>query len=372
MKAIAITGGYGFLGWHTAARVRATQEVEVLRLGRDDFHDSETLAKRLKSVDTVLHLAGVNRADSDEAVEQGNRLIAATLAAAIERNDAPVHVVNANSVQSRGDSGYGLGKAGAAELTHNAAKRVGGTFQDVVLPNLFGEHGLPAYNSFVATFCHEVASGRRPTVSGDREIPLLHAQAAAQVIIDAAVDREDGLVEPLGEAHSVSGILEMIDGFHALYARRGEMPDLSSTFATDLFNTYRSYLFPLQFPIYPMAHADARGALYETGRMHGGAGQSYVSTTTPGSTRGEHYHLHKVERFFVVKGHAEIRLRRLLHDEVITFKVSGDRPAFIDMPTMWVHNVRNVGNDELITMFWSDQLLDPERPDQYPEMVEVS
>ncbi|HJP59774.1 MAG TPA: NAD-dependent epimerase/dehydratase family protein, partial [Gemmatimonadaceae bacterium] len=210
MKTIAITGGYGFLGWHTAARLRATQRVNVLRLGREDFRDSEILAKRLRDVDTILHFAGVNRADSEGAVEQGNRSIAATLAGAIARNAAPVHVVNANSVQSRGDSAYGLGKAGSAELARKAAKQVGGTLQDVVLPNLFGEHGLPAYNSFVATFCHEVAAGRRPRVSGDREIPLLHAQAAAQVIIDAAADREDGMVEPLGDAHSVSEVLEMI------------------------------------------------------------------------------------------------------------------------------------------------------------------
>ena len=28
-------------------------------------------------------------------------------------------------------------------------------------------------------------------------------------------------------------------------------------------------------------------------------------------SRGDHYHLHKIERFFVVKGEAEIGLRRL-------------------------------------------------------------
>jgi UDP-2-acetamido-2,6-beta-L-arabino-hexul-4-ose reductase len=62
-------------------------------------------------------------------------------------------------------------------------------------------------------------------------------------------------------------------------------------------------------------------------------------------------------------------LRRLLHDEVIRFKVSGDNPGFVDMPTMWVHNIRNVGDSDLITMFWSDQLLDSAHPDQYPETV---
>ena len=54
---------------------------------------------------------------------------------------------------------------------------------------------------------------------------------------------------------------------------------------------------------------------------------AYMSTTRPGQKRGEHYHLHKVERFFVVKGEAEIQLRRLLHDEVVTFQLSGHEPV---------------------------------------------
>ena len=41
---------------------------------------------------------------------------------------------------------------------------------------------------------------------------------------------------------------------------------------------------------------------------------------SPGATRGDHYHLRKVERFFVVKGTAEIALRRLYDDEVIRFR----------------------------------------------------
>jgi UDP-2-acetamido-2,6-beta-L-arabino-hexul-4-ose reductase len=126
------------------------------------------------------------------------------------------------------------------------------------------------------------------------------------------------------------------------------------------------------WPISPAVHADDRGDLFETVRAHGGTGQAFVSTTRPGKLRGEHYHLHKVERFFVVKGEAEIRLRRLLHDDVVTFRLSGERPSFVDMPTLWVHNIRNVGESELVTMFWSDQLLDPDNPDQYPEKLEPS
>ena len=118
-------------------------------------------------------------------------------------------------------------------------------------------------------------------------------------------------------------------------------------------------------------HSDPRGDLVETSRAHGGTSQGFVSTTRPGMTRGDHYHLHKIERFFVVRGTADISLRRLLDDEVVTFRLDGSHPGFVDMPTLWVHNITNVGDDDLITVFWADQLLDPVSPDQYPERVHL-
>lgn len=45
------------------------------------------------------------------------------------------------------------------------------------------------------------------------------------------------------------------------------------------------------------------------------------------------------------------------------------RPAIIDMPTMWVHSITNTGPGELITLFYADEVFDPESPDTYPEEV---
>jgi len=116
-------------------------------------------------------------------------------------------------------------------------------------------------------------------------------------------------------------------------------------------------------------HSDARGDLIEAVKAHGGGGQVFVSSTRPGVVRGEHFHLAKVERFLVLRGEAEIRVRRLLHEDVLSFRVSGDVAAFVDMPSMWAHNITNVGQTELLTLFWSNEIFDPRRPDTYPEQV---
>lgn len=368
---VVITGGHGFLGWHTAARLRALHGVVADRLGRLDTTNPERLNKAVADADVVLHLAGVNRAGSDDAVREGNKSVAYALANAIKARQRPVRVVYANSIQAGGHSAYGEAKAQCADVLRRAAADVGGSLADVLLPNLFGEHGRPAYNSFVATFCDLIARGETPVVTGNREIPLLHAQTAAQSLMDAMTGCEDEQLSPEGERLDVSAVLDLIVGFHGLYSH-GDIPALNQPFLVDLFNTYRSYMFPGHFPVYPQRHADQRGELFETVRSHGGPGQVFVSTTRTEETRGDHYHLHKVERFFVVKGEAEIALRRLLDDRVVRFRVSGSEPGFVDMPTLWVHNITNVGEGELVTTFWGNQLLDSAHFDQYPERVDLA
>lgn len=363
---VAITGGYGFLGWHLACRLRAARQIEPVRLGRSDFADADRLRDSLKDVDVVYHIGGVNRADTDVEVEVANVRLAERLAAAL--GGRPVHIVYANSIQAQLDNSYGRGKREASRIL----RALPGSLADVLFPNLFGEHGRPRYNSFVATFCDAIATGATPTVVDDKQVELLHAQRAAQILIDAADDRNDAMLRPAGESRLVSDVLSQLNAFHGLYYSHGEIPDLSSAFSKDLFNTYRSHLFPAPFPLHPRRFADPRGLLFEAVRVHGGESQSYVSSTVPGHTRGDHYHLHRVERFLVASGEAEIQLRRLLHDQVVTFRVSGDKPAIIDMPTLWVHNIRNVGDSEVITVFWSDQLLNAGCPDQYPERVVLS
>ena len=95
----------------------------------------------------------------------------------------------------------------------------------------------------------------------------------------------------------------------------------------------------------------------------GSGGQTFLSTTGPGITRGDHFHIDKVERFLVVKGEAIIRVRKALSEEVWEYRVSGDRPAPVDMPTLHTHSIENVGDTELTTLFWTNMVFDPDSPD---------
>lgn len=365
---IVVTGGDGFLGWHVRGALRARNVDEVVSVGRDVLEGSEEgLDAALAGADAVLHLAGVNR-DEPEALRALNLSLAARVTSSLDRLGSTPSIVYSNSIQAGNGTPYGDGKAAAAEHLLAWGAGHGTAVADVVLPNIFGEHGRPSYNSFVATFADAIARGETPTVLEDRVVPLRHVQDIADDLIAALDGGATGRVEVSSTPLAVTDVLDRLRWFHELY-RTGEVPDVREHVDLCLFNTYRSYCFPQHYPIHPVVHQDPRGELFESVRLHGGQAQVFCSSTNPGYTRGEHFHRRKIERFQVIRGEAVIALRKVLTDETVSYRVTGDKPSIVDMPTLWSHNITNVGDGELVTLFWTADLLDRENPDTYPDVV---
>lgn len=367
MTSTIVTGGRGFLGWHARARARALSGETPTTITLGDGHSPSAAVEAITGSQHLLHIAGVNRGTSEEVVT-GNVRAAEQVAAALRTaSDLPSTVTFANSIQVGNGTPYAEGKQRAAELLATTCTDLGINFRDVLLPNLFGEHGVPFYNSVVATFCHLAAQGRPLSVDQDRELTLLHAQQAAAVLLDTNGSSTAGLADG---AHLLS-VVEIKDRIEALAEvyRVGDIPALPDKLAIELFNTYRSFAFDTQTPISLVKRTDDRGSLAETVRVHGGEGHTFFSTTRPGVTRGQHHHLRKIERFVVLAGTAEISLRKVLTDEVRTFQVDGDHPVAIDMPTLWAHKITNTGDTTLYTQFWANEIFDPEDTDTHPEEV---
>jgi UDP-2-acetamido-2,6-beta-L-arabino-hexul-4-ose reductase len=133
---------------------------------------------------------------------------------------------------------------------------------------------------------------------------------------------------------------------------------LATPFEAALFNAFRSYGIGRGSVRTPVIHRDARGHLFECLRAISGQSQVFISSTRPGITRGNHFHRRKVERFAVLNGSGVIRLRRVLTSTTIDIAVSGSAPMLVDIPTLWTHSIENVGDQELLTLFWSNELYD--------------
>ncbi|MBZ9714125.1 NAD-dependent epimerase/dehydratase family protein [Deinococcus multiflagellatus] len=367
MMRLGITGADGLLGRHLRARVYGDPTIQAVLATRETFANPERLAAFAANVDAIVHLAGMNRGD-DEDIEGVNIALGQQLTSALDAAGQRIPLAYSSSTHIARDTAYGRSKRAVGEHLRAWGERVGAPVSELVLPGVFGEGGKPFYNSVVSTFCFQLAHGQVPQVTADAEIEQVHAQAAAQQLL-AAVQASQGVrfERVHGTTLQVSELLRQLQELDSMY-RQGLLPSLAHPFARDLFNTYRSYLFPHFYPRQVQVFQDNRGALFETFKV-GSGGQSFYSTTHPGITRGNHYHLHRMERFFVVEGEAVIALRPLLGSEVTEFRVSGQTPAYVDIPTLWVHSITNVGAQPLRTVFWSDQIFDPANVDQFPADV---
>jgi len=366
---VGVTGGDGFVGWHVRARLHLAG-VETLNATRDTFANDESLQDFVGQSDVIIHAAAVNRADTDAEVSNGNLEPAQRLVAALDASGAAVPVLFTNSTQSRNAGVYGEAKAGVATVLRHHQAKVGAPYLDLILPHLFGEYGRPFYNSAVTTFAHCLATGETPQINRDGTLELLHVQDVATRVL-AFIDAPTTATEAMsGTSITVGEAWDKLSGFHARYVDDFTVPDVADPFDLALFNTLRSQLYLTGFYPRPMvAHRDDRGAFSELCRADG-LGQTSISTSVPGITRGDHFHLHKIERFIVLNGEATIRVRRVLTDDVQEWNVSGDELVYIDMPPLATHNITNTGSGTMTTMFWAADHFDPAVPDTYIDPVE--
>lgn len=373
MKRIVVTGARGLIGWHAAARLHAANcaaqfkqqpvPFDLVQLSHTDFEDDITLVRALTGADAVLHFAGVNRADTDDIVEAANPAIAQRLVWSCQQADVRPHIVYANSTHAGTDTPYGRSKRIAGEHLDAATDR----YTNLVLPHIFGETARPYYNNVTATFIDKVLKGEDITPNPDGKVQLLYAGTAAQYAIDAITDVICGTLEPAATPMTVPDLLGKLQRFHDLY-QANIYPDVQNDFDLHLFNSYRAASYPDAWPRTLRLNTDIRGTLFEAVKG-GGGGQTFLSTTEPGVTRGDHFHLNKLERFLVIQGEAIIRVRKVLDDAVWEYRVSGEAPAAVDMPTLHTHSIENVGNMPLLTLFWTHDLFDPAKPDTFADKV---
>jgi UDP-2-acetamido-2,6-beta-L-arabino-hexul-4-ose reductase len=363
---VGITGADGLIGTHTRALFHVDSRFRVLAGGKSLFTNERDMHDFLSRVDVVIHLAGMNRGD-ETIVANTNIALVQRLIAACEASDRTPHLIFASSTHIDRDTLYGASKRQCADLLDAWANRKGALFTNVILPNVYGEGGRPFYNSVISTFCHQLAVGDAPKIHVDAEMILLHANQAAHIFRDAILSRAKGELRPSGAVVKVSDVLTRLKGMRGQYIHN-VIPDLRDPLNLDLFNVLRNELFKVRPVVDLKLHEDPRGALFETVKTYQG-GQSFVSRTVPGISRGNHFHFKKLERFLVLEGTAIIRLRKIFTNEVKEFTVSGTKPQYIDIPTLHTHSITNVGDTSLVTQFWAHEIFDPNAPDTYAEPV---
>lgn len=403
---LLITGANGFVGKNLVAAL------ENIRDGKDRVHkiaglsepskltilsydvDSalEELEKYTKEADFVFHLAGVNRPKNPEDFKTGNVGFSERLLELLKKHKNTCPVLLSSSVQATlvgryAGSQYGESKRLGEELFFDYAKETGAKVYVYRFPNLFGKWCRPNYNSAVATFCYNRANDL-PIQVNDRNtrLELLYIDDLLESFFEAlngkvsrceyegvkTVPKTDGryCYVPVTFFVTLGEIADLLEQFKS-QPETLFMPELpEDSFAKRLYSTYLSYLpeekvkFPLKMNI------DERGSFTELLKT-ANCGQFSVNISKPGITKGEHWHHSKWEFFIVVSGEALIQQRKLGADEVLEFRVSGEKIEAVHMLPGYTHNIINLSNTkDLVTVMWANETFDPEHPDTFFEKVE--
>ena len=397
MIKIGITGQAGFIGTHLFNTLSLHPDKYIIIPFRDEFFKSEeVLDAFVKQCDVIVHLAAMNRHNDPNVLYKTNIELVQKLIASMERTKSKPYVIMSSSLQEEQDNLYGLSKKEGRELFNQWADRNGAKFTGLIIPNVFGPFGVPFYNSVISTFSYQICNKQEPKIEVDNELKLIYVGDLVNIIFSLfpadyaeknadyadIVNTEDTestegtegwlppkvLEVPYRAKYKVSELLNKLQGYYDTYVVNGIFPDLADWFEVCLFNTFRSYIPKEHFPVKYNKHSDQRGIYVETMKFNS-RGQVSFSTTLPGITRGNHFHTRKVERFAVIKGKASIKLRKYGTDEIIEYILDGEEPAYVDMPIWYTHNITNIGDTELLTMFWINEFYDSNDPDTYYELV---
>ena len=368
-KKILITGAGGFVGKNLTATLLQAGYTNLYLYDRENT--LEDLDKFCADCDFVFHLAGVNRPQNTSEFYEGNTDFSAKLLEMLKKHNNSCGVVVSSSIQALLDNDYGKSKKMGEELFLNNGLNPA---YIVRLYGVFGKWSRPNYNTVVATFCHNVAHGLPLQINDPSyELTLCYIDDVVAKFIDIFEN----------EAEYSAGFFE-IDTLHKITLGKlaktiqsfGEnrktlvMPSLNGLLEQRLYGTYLSYLDEDNFA-YPLKkNEDNRGWLAEFIKNES-FGQIFISTTKPGITRGDHWHHTKVEKFLVIKGKATISFRHMITNEILRYEVCGDTPTVVDIPVGYTHNITNTGDEEMICLFWSSEIFNPEKPDTYYTKVDM-
>lgn len=369
---ILVTGAGGFLGKNLIAGLKA-QEGENYTIHTFDKSNTLTdLKKFTKDCDFVYHFAAVHRPEREEEFQKVNCALFQTLLGFLREDGNHCPVLYTSSVQATQDTSYAKSKYRAEEALKEHGRKNGSRTIIYRLTNTFGKWAKPYAYSVVATFCYNVT--RRIEIEIYNPDTKMNFYYIDDVIADflrhlkeEVPPGKDGFYQlPQEYCYQVS-VGELAATIQSFQKAREELyiPDMQKPFIKKLYSTYLTYLPPDMLAMPIISHKDVRGSFTEVFKA-AGRGQFSLNVTKPGIKKGEHYHNLKCERFYIIAGEAKIQMRKLGTNEIIEYLLSGEEPRIIEIPPGYTHNLINIGEIDLYTLIWANEVFDKTNPDTYP------
>ena len=368
MIRVLITGSKGFLGKNFVSHLSELKDIEVVSFSRENT--LEDLSVMISKIDFVCHFAGVNRPNNNKYFKEVNQDLTEYLCRVMTLSKRKIPLIFASSVQASKDNDYGRSKLYAEKIIKNYAKNTGNDIYIYRFPNLFGKWSKPNYNSVVSTFCHNIANNLPIEIHNyDEIIVLMYVDDVIYELISLILQRKpkSDLNKIPTYSISIGQLAEKINNFH--HNRSSLAVDrVGSGFIRALYATYLSYLRPQAFSYNLDSFSDERGVFAEVLKTKDSGQFSFFSSKL-NKTRGEHYHHSKNEKFLVVLGEAVFKFRNIQTNEEYSITVNSDRLKIVETIPGWAHNIKNIGDSELLVLLWANEVFNHEKPDTYTYLI---
>lgn len=369
---ILVTGANGFVGKNLIASLKTKKEHEIYHY--DVENNIDDLNKYTKDCEFIFHLAGVNRPTKPEEFYEGNKGFTEVLCRLLKEHGNKSPILISSSIQASRDNDYGKSKKEGEDILLAHGRENQSKIFIYRLANLFGKWCRPNYNSVTATWCYNTTHGIPLEIHHpDAEIPLCYIDDVIEEFMKAMdgdiTEKEDHQyhVEPVYNI-SLGELASIIQAFKETRETLQIPLQLKDSLRKKLYSTYLSYLPEHEFS-YPLKmNIDRRGSFSEFLKTEA-YGQVSVNVAKPGITKGNHWHHSKNEKFLVVSGEALIQFRDINSEEIIEYHVSEKKLEVVDIPVGYTHNIINIGDKDLVTIMWANELLDKNKPDTFYEEV---
>jgi len=363
---ILITGSNGFIGKNLITELNNRGFNQILSYDLDTSKGK--LAEYCKEAEFVFHLAGVNRPQEQSEFMKGNFDFTSELLNCLKGNNNFCPIMISSSIQAKMDNPYGKSKKAGEDLLFQYSKDTGARVLVYRLPNVFGKWCKPNYNSAVATFCHNIAHDVDVQVNDPKvQMNLVYIDDVVNELINALNDNENQIDDycevPIVYSIKLGEIVSLIESFKSSRELRS-IPDFANAFTKKLYSTYLSYLPEDQFGYKLKMNVDNRGSFTEFLKTLD-RGQVSINISKPGITKGNHWHHTKNEKFLVVSGKGVIRFRKINFAKIIEYFVSGEEMEVIDIPVGYTHNIENLGDTDMVTIMWVNEIYNPHNADTY-------
>ena len=360
---ILVTGSKGFVGKNLKVFLKI-KKFNILEFNRGD--SDYILYNNLVSCDLICHLAGENRPKDQKLFYKNNTELTKKICDFLIKKKIKKKIIFSSSIRKNPNSHYSKTKIQCEKILLNYKNKTNAQVSILRFPNIFGKWSKPNYNSVVATFCHNILRQKKIKVFDKNEmINLIYIDDAISEISKNFGKKNHKTFPQINKISKIkiSKIAEILKDFNkkliSNYVQKFE-----NIFFKNLHSTFISFI-PLNIFCFNIkSNKDKRGDFIEFSKSID-EDQISIFSIKKNKERGDHFHNTKVEKFLIFKGKVELIYKNISDNFYFKKKVnSKNLQMFYSIPG-WIHKIKNVGNDEVLGIVWSNEVFDKKKPDTF-------